>query len=84
MQCDWSSRKQRNAFLSYQTNKFRGPIQSRCSFKSRDVVDYRVADVPQGLAPLPTNVSKAGLILRILTWLGFSPFLFFRPIYTVS
>ena len=44
----------------------------------------RVADVPQGFAPLPTNVSKAGLILRILTWLGFSPFLFFRPTYTVS
>ena len=36
----------------------------------------RVADVPQGFAPLPTNVSKTGLSLWILTWLGISPFYF--------
>ena len=38
----------------------------------------RVADVPQGLAPLPTNVSKTGPILWILSWLvGSFPFYIF-------
>ena len=39
----------------------------------------RVADVPQGFAPLPTNVSKAGLILRTFDLARIFPFLFCRP-----